>query len=289
MRPALVCIIGGLLIGNAITPIIIDEFNGPDFLQAITIGFTVGCVLGQLNLLALWGAFGEEPFVKRILRCLSLLVWGCLAWILGFKAIEDLPVFVSMVFLVIAMGGMLVVMTPLLIMRRFKQWTIYRPDKPISDDRSQFAIRDMLLWTAIIAAQLTLGRITTDTDQSVGTPPTGFYFQLAVLVCVCGTAITCVGVPTAFAVLGTGSREKLADIIILTLIFGPVLVIESISLVMGSRPPSSDYFTVHAAMGFAGVGVLVVVGGALGIVRAHGYRIGVRVPGSASERWIAPR
>ncbi len=59
-----------LLLLDLLAPILIYHLSRgrSDNGGALLIGLTIGFVVGQLVLLAFWGAFGTEPFTKRIPR-----------------------------------------------------------------------------------------------------------------------------------------------------------------------------------------------------------------------------
>ncbi len=206
---------------------------------------------------------------------MSLLITACLAWLLGFRITDpNMPIFVSFGFSLVGLLGFLLLMSPMYALRRMTGTALSNVGEPPTVDRSQYGIRDMLIWTSVIAVQMGVAKlIAGNSDFSVGRPSFSEMAMIALAGLVFGVFVAAVGIPIAFAILGTKSSRPWVYVTIVAACIGPVLTIECISIVARGRPSASEYVKMLIAFGSIGVGVLAVVSTVLGIVRASGYRM----------------
>ena len=278
LRLTIAALIVFLLMFDFLAPVVIHQMSRgmSNEGEPLLIGLIIGLVVGQIVLLSLWGAFGAEPFTKRIPRAMSLLISACLAWLLGFRITDPLPIIVSFGFALTGLIGFLLLMSPMFALRRMTGMALSRVGESPPVNPSQFGIRNILIWTTVIAVQMSLAKlIAPNSNRAVGNP--GFN-EIAVITgagLVCGFFVAAVGIPIAFAILGTTSRRPWVIATAVAACVGPPLTIECISILVGSRPGSA-YVEMLIAFGSTGLGVLVVVSTVLGIVRAYGYRMHYR-------------
>ena len=120
--------------------------------------------VSQVAVLAGWSAFGIGAFGMRLIKSLTLLVAALCGFEIGRQVVLPHPFFSNhaivpqnmISYLFIYFGVHLIVYG---IMRRIKGWRIRSKHvSSVANESLQFSIRDMLLWTAIVAFLLMVGK-----------------------------------------------------------------------------------------------------------------------------------
>jgi hypothetical protein len=155
-------VVGGLIavffcVDVAMTGRIADNSLGPIF------GITIGMVIGQLNLLATWGALGTG---SALLRVPGTLLLGVLAWyglILGCHLAVPGPGSSiqpgdAAVLGIVLLVGILVAQLPLWIAGRILRWRLVGEAIPSDRDDRQFQLRHVLLGMFFVSLVLAIGR-----------------------------------------------------------------------------------------------------------------------------------
>ncbi|HZL89666.1 MAG TPA: hypothetical protein VFB96_14980 [Pirellulaceae bacterium] len=136
--------------------------------MAIALG-VVGCVLAQGNLLAAWLAWGDEPFLRRLLTHWKIAAGLYLVWLVGFGLValtnNRLP---PQIAAVVALGVPLVSLAaqfPLWLARQIFGWRLVREQAEAAPpSEPPLAIRDLMLATLIVAVALALARLAPSLD-----------------------------------------------------------------------------------------------------------------------------
>lgn len=161
--------------------------------------------------------------------------------------------------------------TPLLVIRRFTNWSIYH--KNPREERRQFAIRDLFLWTTAIAGQIALAKTATKGQAFSFSISSRDVFEIGFGLLLFTGGVVVVGLPTAFAAFGK-SRRFIA-FVVLALVVTPPTIFEAMILTSGGgRPDAQEYFEICVVFFSSGLGIVATMTGALWIVRQYDYRLG---------------
>jgi hypothetical protein len=151
------------VIDFSLAPIFDEMRNGPGpGIDAIPFFGLVGCTLAQGNLLAAWLAWGEGPFLRRLLRhWLAALLLYC-AWAIGIWLVVP-PEAVGLICMAVGLGVPLVSLgaqAPLWIAREWLGWRIVRDGEMsgVGGERPM-TIRGLMGATVLVAVSLTLVRL----------------------------------------------------------------------------------------------------------------------------------
>jgi len=151
--------------------------------MAIALGI-VGCVLAQGNLLAAWLAWGDEPFLRRLLTHWKIAAGLYLVWLVGFGLValtnNRLP---PQIAAIVALGVPLVSIAaqfPLWVARQWFGWRLVREQAEAAHpSEPPLAIRDLMLATLIVAVALALARLAPSLDAGEMWPVWGVAVAIA--------------------------------------------------------------------------------------------------------------
>jgi hypothetical protein len=160
----LVCL---FLVNNSFTPIC--------FLQSheSLIGLTIGIVIGQISLIAVWAALTQKNLLFRLLWSvlLGIMIW--LSLILGWRLSTSLvdhehswivlvlraDTTMAIFFGSIVAFGLASAQVPLWGMRWFFRWRIVKAETLNIVDAMQFSLRRLFFGTFLVAAMLLVARV----------------------------------------------------------------------------------------------------------------------------------
>lgn len=148
-------------------PVLTSVSNGLG--MAIVLGI-VGCVLAQGNLLAAWLAWGDEPFLRRLLTHWKIAAGLYLVWLVGFGLAYLVgnrvpPQFAAIVALGVPLVS-LAAQLPLWVARQWIGWRLVRETADATHPRDpSLSIRDLMVATLIVATALALARLSPSPDE----------------------------------------------------------------------------------------------------------------------------
>lgn len=249
--------------------------SSPSWVYLGFAGFISGLVVGQVTLVASWCAFGRIPFIPRFLISLSLIGFGTSSWLVGFRLAEEpIPIQLSLsVFFFITLGFLLITAAQMLI-RRFLNWTIWHGSQANDIGSRQFTIRDILIWTSVVALQVTVAKLVGTQDNAIRMP-FSFFGQATIFVLGISMSVAMIGIPSCLAVLGTRSTAKMSILVLLSILLVTPLTVYIFSrFLIGFRPTVTQAFELLTFFGGGALGIMTVIYCVLGVLRRKGYRIG---------------
>jgi hypothetical protein len=133
----------------------------PGELGALIAFGIVGCVLAQGNLLAAWLAWGDEPFLRRLLTHWKIAAGLYLIWLVGMvlalRSELEMPEIAATVALAVPLVS-LAAQFPLWVARQLLGWRlVHNHAESFSEQR--LSIRDLMVATLVVAASLALVRL----------------------------------------------------------------------------------------------------------------------------------
>jgi hypothetical protein len=163
---------------------------------AIALG-SVGCVLAQGNLLAAWLAWGDGPFLRRLLTHWKIAAGLYLIWLVGFGlALSRDAQVPPLIAAIVALGVPLVSIAaqfPLWVARQWFGWRLVREQAEAAHpSEPPLAIRDLMLATLVVAVALALARLAPSPDAGEMWP-------------VWGVAVTVASVISSISLLPAGA------------------------------------------------------------------------------------
>lgn len=166
-----------------------------------------GGLVSQVCVLATWAALGAQPAPLRIPLSLGALALGTFAYLAGLQWMDSgLPLDVAIVIGGAALLGFLAMQCPLWLVRLRTRMRIDRFDaQPLTADqeKGQFGLRHVLLWTTLISVALVIGKAAMPTGSLARDTP---WFEIAFVLLICGTFVTLLGIPCIWIVLGDRKR-----------------------------------------------------------------------------------
>lgn len=242
--------------------------------EAMYVAFLLaGGLVSQVCLLATWAALGAQPAPLRIPLSLGALVLGTFAYLAGLQWMDSgMPLDVAIVIGGAALLGFLAMQCPLWLVRLRTRMRIDRFDaQPLTADqeKGQFGLRHVLLWTTLISVALVVGKAAMPTGSLAANTP---WFEIAFVLLVCGTFVTLLGIPCIWIVLSDRKRGPWLGLLLAVLLLGPLLVVTFILAVVGGGA-SNEFGRIVGIVFCLGLGS---VGGTLAILsifRGLGYRL----------------
>jgi len=155
----------------------------------------LGCVLAQGNLLAAWLAWGDGPFLRRLLMHWKVATGLYVIWLVGFRLATRGTNVPPQLAATVALGVPLVSLAaqfPLWVARQWFGWRLVRePAEEALPGEPPLAIRDLMVATLVVAVALALARLAPSPDAGEMWP-------------VWGVAVTVASVVSTIALLPAG-------------------------------------------------------------------------------------
>jgi hypothetical protein len=155
-----VCI--AFAIANSSVTLLMDIFSPQQF-GALLVFAIFGAILAQAGLLAIWGVFGCQSVLRRLL--FGVAVAGILFFAFALGAANSTQFSHSRFWqeevgkvLAVAPLILLSIQSPLWLAKIWFGWRIERADSVDNSPRRQFRIADMLILTALVAGSLGLAK-----------------------------------------------------------------------------------------------------------------------------------
>ena len=131
-----------------------------DKIAGIILGFT----FAQVTLLAVWAALGPARVFARMATGLVIAVFVSLCLFACFESMGRSDISIVLGGVVLALWG--VIQLPLWMSRLFFGWRLCWPGEETLEqgDETQFGIRQLFAWTALVAITLGIGRWLVSSD-----------------------------------------------------------------------------------------------------------------------------
>jgi hypothetical protein len=197
------------------------------------------------------------------------------SWLIGATvADERFPFEVSVVVSYFTIVLFVVLSGPFWLARWVSKKRIAKPLAAAEGVREQFTVRHILIWTAVVAGIVSLGRLILGSQaQQNDMPPIGILFMFARFVAIIGLLVAAVGLPMVWAVLTERPSRRVWHLILGICCVAPLVVHELLWVIAGQAPSTEDRVSgLMAWYGFAAAAVLMT-GAGLMLARAHGYRL----------------
>jgi hypothetical protein len=174
---------------------VLASLQGPPGIGSAIALAIVGCVLAQGNLLAAWLAWGDIPFVRRLVTHWTIAAGLYLIWLVGFGLVLGWGRVPPLIAATVALGVPLVSLAaqfPLWVARQLFGWRLVREYADPAHREPPLAIRDLMAATLVVAAALALARLAPSPDGKTLWP-------------VWGVAVVVAGVISSIALLPAGA------------------------------------------------------------------------------------
>ena len=150
--------------GLMVPAISLLDGGGPPYEPIAAIAFgSVGCVLAQGNLLAAWLAWGDGPFLRRLLAHWKIAAGLYLIWLVGLWIALHSEGEALQIAAAVALGVPLVSLAaqfPLWVARQWFGWRLVREQTEAEQPgEPPLTIRDLMFATVIVAVALALARL----------------------------------------------------------------------------------------------------------------------------------
>jgi hypothetical protein len=180
---------------------IITTLDGPPRLTFFVPFAAIGCTLAQGCLLATWLAWGDAPFLRRLMWHWIAAGVLCCAWLIGMTLslpngddeFVEVGITVALTVPLVSLGAQL----PLWIVRQQFGWRLVRPaSSGAAAGEPPLAIRDLMAATVIVAVTFGLARLSPAAQQE----PT-FWIAWCIALVISATVSAVVMLPAAAMLL----------------------------------------------------------------------------------------
>jgi hypothetical protein len=150
------------------------------------------------------------------------------SWLIGATvADERFPFEVSVVVSYFTIVLFVVLSGPFWLARWVSKKRIAKPLAAAEGVREQFTVRHILIWTAVVAGIVSLGRLILGSQaQQNDMPPIGILFMFARFVAIIGLLVAAVGLPMVWAVLTERPSRRVWHLILGICCVAPLVVHE---------------------------------------------------------------
>lgn len=237
----------------------------------VAIPFSIGGLVSEVCLLAIWGALGAQAVKLRMPLSLALLVVGGCSYLIGLQYIDGrLPLEVAIAIGCLSLMMYCCMQVPLWVMRAVTQRRIDLPhEATLSNDQesAQFGLRYLMTGTAALGVLLVLVKHSLPEGSLGQAIP---WHEIIGGGCVFMAFCTLICLPCLWLAL-TDVRRSLCALCLAIVCLGGPLIVSALLVAMYGRGPNAK----EAILGifFFGVGAAGTTLLVLFVVRFLGYRL----------------
>ena len=284
---AITVIIGGFLIVDVLMP----QFFGPH-LNIVFWLVLLNVVVAQLTLICIWGTLVEGTFWVRVpWTALQLVIsWAALSWGVHLQqgsAID--PAAIPSLGLV-WLFGFIVSYLPLKMFAWLLGWRIRQAKGPAPAPSSHYAIRDMMIGTALLAVVMAIGRLLIPGDLPTWAQTlnaSGFdQIERILLLSIFSVISLVVKLPCIWIALAMAKEKIVFRGVVWIVVSGLIAMLEFGILCTAVGPPGSEWLKVLVGIILGHMVMAAVMLGVLYFLRCYGYsmsRIKKRTTNSVTE------
>ena len=268
-----------LLVSNTVGTALLSSWDARGAYHAIipyAAGF--GLLLGQVALLIFWGVLSNEPSWQRLPRAIGLTIFLFYSWCIGALAAKAAPPLETSVaislFLVVFYGLFSI---PFRLVNWVFGWRIMIPGTGSRNE--QFTIRNIFVWTFVIALLTILGNAIVDKSGQIGAPPpVGRLWQFGFIVVAIGFFLAALSLPLLHASLSPQPKATVWSAFGIVLVASPPILHSTIYVLLGITPTAEQRLLGIVAWYAFFATLSLMIAGPLLILRRFGYRLIAREP-----------